>query len=159
MKILSYGIFCSILCFLGLCDDEEDNCTKLEKEITVTIYSEMRVFDYANNQEACEYAYSIDFYKDHCGGELSGMMSYIYQGCESKYGRNYVQRKNILLWDITFRHKEDMLNVNVVDSRFNSKIIKSVISGQEIYELINDGRNSFVIVVTIHDDGVNIEYQ
>jgi len=158
MKILSYSLFCFIFCFLGLCGDEDD-CAKLEKEITVTIYSEMKVFFYAKNQEACEYAYSIDFYKDHCGGEPSGMMSYIYQGCESKYGRNYVQRKNILLWDITFTYEKDYLNINVVDSRFQGQITRSSISGQEIYELTNGGSTSFVIVVTIYDDGVNIKYQ
>jgi len=139
-----------------LCDDDEDDCTKLEKEITVTIYSEMFVNEYAKNQEACENAYAIDFYKDHCGGEPSAMMSYIYQGCWDRGGLNNVKRISILLWDITFTHEEDMLNVNVVEA--DSKITGSMISAEEIYEMTNGGSKSFVIVAIIYDNEIDIQY-
>jgi len=92
MKILSYSLFCFIFCFLGLCDDEEDDCTKLDKEITVKIYSQ--IFDDTGTQ--CENTFAVDFYKDHCGGGPSGQMSYIHEGCYTdELNLTYVRKEGI----------------------------------------------------------------
>jgi hypothetical protein len=158
VKIISYSFFCFIFCFLGLCDDEEDKCTKLEKEITITIYSNMYVSIYADYQEACEYAYAIDFYKEHCGGDLSKPMSYTYQGCYEKNGTNYVQRNFIFLWDVTFNYEEDILHVNAVDSRHQGQIRKISITGKEIYEYTRGGLYDILIVGEIHDVRIVLMY-
>jgi hypothetical protein len=159
MKILSYSLFCFIFCFLGWCNDDEDDCKKLEKQIEVTIYSDMYVASLADYQEACKYAYAIDFYKEHCGGDLGKTMSYIYQGCYDKEGTNYVQRISILLWDVTFTYEEDILHVTVVDSRFQNQIVNRIsISGKEIYEITREGVESLVILGEINDSGVFLMY-
>ena len=118
----------------------------------------MFVSSEAKNQDACEYAYAIDFYKDHCGGDLSKTMSYLYQGCYIEGSNNYVQRKSVFLWDITFTYVQDMLNVSVVDSRFNGKITQIRINALDIYEMTNGGIDSFVIYVVIYDDKLVIDY-
>jgi len=142
MKILSYSLFCFILCFLDLCGDEESDCTKLEKEITVKIFSE--IADYS--RYACDETWAVDFYKDHCGGGPSGQMSYIHKGCYEYYDNlTYVQREGIGTWEITFRNEEDMLNVNVVD--YLSNISSASISGKRIYEITEGGSTSLVIRV------------
>jgi hypothetical protein len=161
MKALSYSLFCVIFCFFGLCDDE-DNCTKLDKEIKLTIYSKVLVYNKEDTGifKYCTYNYTIDFYKDHCGGEPGGMMSYSYIGCGHNDGEfTSVEWVNTgFLVELTFTHEEDMLNVNFVDSRFNGRITRSSISGKEIYELTGGGNKIFGICSIIYPDEVRIEY-
>jgi hypothetical protein len=140
MKILSYSLFCFIFCFLGLCDDEEDNCTKLEKEITVRIYSELVDF---SEKKLCDKTFAVDFYKDHCGGGPSGQMSYTHQGCYDLEGYTYISKVGIGTWDITFKYEEDRLNVNIVNP--NSKITSGSISGKQIYDETNGGNTALRI--------------
>jgi hypothetical protein len=141
-----------------LCSDDEEDCTKLEKQITITIHSDMYVVSHADHQDACEYAYAIDFYKEHCGGDLSKPMSYTYQGCYEKNGMNFVQWNVIFLWDITFTYEEDILHVNAVDSRFQGQITRISISGKEIYEITNGGIYELLILGEINDSGIFIMY-
>jgi len=113
MKLLN----CTLIAFLLILPTgcwwlEEDDCTKLSKEITIRIYSE--IIDYSEDQSRGEHAYAIDFYKDHCGGGPSGQMSYLYKGLYQSDERWYVKNEGIGTWDITFKYEEDMLNVNLV---------------------------------------------
>jgi hypothetical protein len=147
---------------LGLCGDDEDKCTKLEKQIEVRIFSRVFVANevlYLGSYKACEYEYSLDFYKEHCGGDLGYTMSYSYEGCgqrtEDYTTINWVP---VGFWEVTFTYEKDMFNVNFVDPRFNGKITRGSISGREIYELTDGGFNKFIIEVVIRENVVEIDW-
>jgi len=160
MKILSYSLFCFIFCFLGLCDDEEeDKCTKLDTELNEKIVGIVSVLNAEDTGafKACTYGYTLEFYKEHCGGDLSGMMSYEYIGCEH-LDEEYTNVPMVFggLWEIKFSYEEDILNVNFVDPRFNGKITRASITGKEIYRLTNGGKKLFAIYATIYAERVEI---
>jgi len=161
MRILSYSWFCFIFCFLGLCNDEEDKCTKLREEVNTKVLADVYVLNKEDTGafKACTYGYLLEFYKDHCGGDLSGMMSYDFLGCDS-VDENYTRVVMLIagLWEVTFRYEEDILNVNFVDPRFNGKITRASISGKEVYDLTKAGSRLFAIRVEIYKERVEIEF-
>ena len=146
MKILIYFLISSLLFISGWCkDDDEGDCTKLEKEITVKIYAEM--IDRSEDQ-ACKWLFAVDFWKVHCGGGPSGTMTYLFEGCYEEEEDIIIPRVGTGSWDVTFRNKEDILHVDVINH--DNKLIGSdIIDGDMVYSLTNSGINGLHVTIMI----------
>ena len=153
MKIFIYCLISTLLFLTGWCEDENEDCTELPKEITVKVYAEI---EDKSDLLACEETYAVDFWKVHCGGGPSGTMSYIFKGCYNVSEElTYVKKEGIGTWDVTFKYKEDNLHVKVVDYEGKEMPdigMNPIIDGNRIYNLTNGGSQGLGIKVTLTSD-------
>ena len=141
MKILIYSLISSLLFLSSWCqDDEEDDCRKLPKEISPKIYVNM--IDISTGHVLCDESYKIEFWKVHCGGGPSSIMSYDYEGCAWSEGY-YVNRKGIGTWSIDFKYEEDNLHLLLLDNNIK-ELASKTLNGNQIFYYTNDGDKNLV---------------
>ena len=141
MKILVYALFASLLFFE--CCTPEDSCTSLPSSIDTKIY--FNLWDNSPNHEACDSKWMVKFYKDHCGGGLSGEMEYDYESCHEYNGAMILNRVGIGNWEITFKNEEDLLNISIYNSTNQVAAADFSMTGKQIYNRTQQGSSSLVI--------------
>ena len=154
MKTVFYCLVIFYSTLLVSCLEKENNCTNLENEITVKVYSRLNVKD----PILCERTFHIYFYTDHCGGFPDFLpYNFVHKICIP------IDEDNLLIdvhgftyYEINFRYKQDILNAYILD--IDSNRWDANISGEEIYMLTNGGNNSLGIWGAIEEDNINIAF-
>jgi hypothetical protein len=149
MKVIIAALYLLILAFLGICEDKENECTEIDYDnifalgwFECTIYSE--IID-TENGENCN-THEIEFEKFHCGGTVSNLMSYGFNGCYLDGEITYLTNMNLGLYTVSFSYDEDYIDFRLKDD--TGILHEYKIYGREIKYLTNFGRDAKGIVIT-----------
>jgi len=117
MKVISYSLFCFILCSIELCDSADECQDKDDKFPNFNCIIKVTIID-TEDGENCG-PYSVMFTKYHCGGGASNQMNYDFNDCYQDGEVTYIGRQSIINHAVDFKTGDDYLLFYLYDSSDN----------------------------------------
>ena len=153
MRVLSFCLFCFILCSSSLCDDKEPYCPPFqtecdsENDLPFSFKCEVlaTIIDNEDGQN-CNDGYTVEFQKKHCNGDLSTPLVYDFYECYEDGGITYLTKVGISTRSVDMTSAYEDIYYFLRDASGYKIYHQGVIDGYDVAKMTTCGAKKGVLV-------------